>query len=125
MRGFYIPQLKKAFGSSSMTDQQFTGFDTLALHGGQIPDPATGARAAPIYQTTSYVFRDTEHAQARFALQEPGNIYTCIMNPTSAVLEQRVALLEGGVGALAVASGQAAETLDDLLADLDNALSKV
>ncbi len=94
-----------------MADQQFKGFDTLALHGGQVADPATGARAVPIYQTTSYVFRDTEHAQALFALQEVGNIYTRIMNPTSDVLEQRIALLEGGVGALAVASGQAAEAL--------------
>jgi len=94
-----------------MADQQFTGFDTLALHGGQVADPTTGARAVPIYQTTSYVFRDTDHARALFALQEVGNIYTRIMNPTSDVLEQRVALLEGGVGALAVASGQAAETL--------------
>ncbi len=94
-----------------MTDQPFTGFDTLAVHGGQVADPSTGARAVPIYQTTSYVFRDTEHAQALFALQEVGNIYTRIMNPTSDVLEQRLALLEGGVGALAVASGQAAETL--------------
>ncbi|HEY0739419.1 MAG TPA: homocysteine synthase [Herpetosiphonaceae bacterium] len=94
-----------------MAEQQFTGFDTLALHGGQVADPTTGARAVPIYQTTSYVFRDTDHAQALFALQEFGNIYTRIMNPTSDVLEQRITLLEGGVGALAVASGQAAETL--------------
>ncbi|HEX6287762.1 MAG TPA: O-acetylhomoserine aminocarboxypropyltransferase/cysteine synthase [Herpetosiphonaceae bacterium] len=94
-----------------MADQQFNGFDTLALHGGQVADPTTGARAVPIYQTTSYVFRDTDHAQALFALQEVGNIYTRIMNPTSDVLEQRIALLEGGVGALAVSSGQAAETL--------------
>lgn len=94
-----------------MADQQFTGFDTLALHGGQVADPTTGARAVPIYQTTSYVFRDTDHAQALFALQEFGNIYTRIMNPTSDVLEQRINLLEGGVGALAVASGQAAESL--------------
>jgi O-acetylhomoserine (thiol)-lyase len=90
---------------------EFTGFDTLALHGGQTPDPTTGSRAVPIYQTTSYVFRDSDHAQALFALAEPGNIYTRIMNPTTDVLEQRIALLEGGVGALAVASGQAAETL--------------
>lgn len=94
-----------------MAEQQFTGFDTLALHGGQTVDPTTRARAVPIYQTTSYVFRDTDHAQALFALQESGNIYTRIMNPTSDVLEQRIALLEGGVGALAVASGQAAESL--------------
>lgn len=89
---------------------RFTGFETLALHGGQQPDPTTGARAVPIYQTTSYVFKDTDHAARLFALEEFGNIYTRIMNPTTDVLEQRVALLEGGVGALAFASGQAAET---------------
>ncbi len=106
-------------------EQQWTGFDTLALHGGQLPDPTTGARAVPIYQTTSYVFRDTDHAQALFALQEVGNIYTRIMNPTTDVLEQRIALLEGGVGALAVASGQAAETLAilNLAEQGDNILS--
>ena len=87
------------------------GFDSIALHGGQIPDPTTGARAVPIYQTTSYVFKDTTHAANLFALKEFGNIYTRIMNPTWAVLEGRVAALEGGVGALATASGQAAETL--------------
>ena len=87
------------------------GFDSLALHAGQLPDPATGARAVPIYQTTSYVFKDTTHAANLFALKEFGNIYTRIMNPTWAVLEERVAALEGGVGALATASGQAAETL--------------
>ncbi len=87
------------------------GFETLALHGGQEPDPTTTARAVPIYATTSYVFRSPEHAARLFALAEPGNIYTRIMNPTTDVLEKRVALLEGGVGALAVASGQAAETL--------------
>jgi len=84
---------------------------TLALHAGQVPDPTTGARAVPIYQTTSYVFKSTEHAAALFALKEFGNIYTRLMNPTTDVLEQRIAALEGGVGALAVASGQAAETL--------------
>lgn len=89
---------------------RFTGFETLALHGGQQPDPTTGARAVPIYQTTSYVFKDTDHAARLFALEEFGNIYTRIMNPTTDVLEQRVALLDGGVGALAFASGQAAET---------------
>jgi len=88
-----------------------TGFDTLALHGGQTPDPTTGARAVPIYQTTSYVFRDTDHAAALFALAEAGNIYTRMMNPTWAVLEGRLAALEGGVGALVTASGQAAEAL--------------
>jgi O-acetylhomoserine (thiol)-lyase len=95
-----------------MTDApQFTGFETLALHGGQIPDPTTGARAVPIYQTTSYQFQDTDHAARLFGLQEFGNIYTRIMNPTTDVFEQRMAALEGGVGALALASGQAAETL--------------
>jgi len=90
---------------------QFTGIETLALHGGQVPDPTTGARAVPIYQTTSYQFQDTDHAARLFGLQEFGNIYTRIMNPTSDVLEKRIAALEGGVAALAVASGQAAETL--------------
>jgi O-acetylhomoserine (thiol)-lyase len=86
--------------------------DTLALHAGQeTPDPATGARAVPIYQTTSYLFKNTEHAANLFALKELGNIYTRIMNPTNDVFERRVAALEGGTGALAVASGQAAETL--------------
>jgi O-acetylhomoserine (thiol)-lyase len=85
--------------------------ETLALHGGQEADPTTGARAVPIYQTTSYQFRDTDHAAALFALKEFGNIYTRLMNPTTDVLEKRMSLLEGGVGALAVASGQAAETL--------------
>ncbi len=85
---------------------------TLALHAGQeAPDPATGARAVPIYQTTSYVFRNTEHAANLFALKEFGNIYTRIMNPTNDVFEKRIAAIEGGTGALAVASGQAAETL--------------
>src|SRR3954468_10780264 len=87
------------------------GFETRQIHSGAEADPTTGARATPIYQTTSYVFRDTDHAAALFALGEPGNIYTRIMNPTQAVLEERVANLEGGVGALALASGQAAETL--------------
>jgi len=86
-------------------------FDTLALHAGQQPDPTTGARAVPIYQTTSYCFRDSEHAARLFALEESGNIYTRIMNPTNDVFEKRMAALEGGVGALATASGQAAETL--------------
>jgi O-acetylhomoserine (thiol)-lyase len=93
------------------TQERSLGFDTLALHGGQTPDPTTNARAVPIYQTTSYVFDDTDHAANLFSLAEPGNIYTRIMNPTNDVFEQRMALLEGGVGALAVSSGQAAETL--------------
>lgn len=87
------------------------GFETRQIHAGAVPDPTTGARAVPIYQTTSYVFRDTAHAAALFALEELGNIYTRIMNPTQAVFEERLAALEGGVAALATASGQAAETL--------------
>src|SRR5512136_1935088 len=85
--------------------------ETLALHGGQEADPTTGARAVPIYQTTSYQFKNTEHAANLFGLKEFGNIYVRLMNPTTDVLEKRVALLDGGVGALAVASGQSAITL--------------
>lgn len=84
---------------------------TLAVHAGQVPDPTTGARAVPIYQTTSYLFNDADHAGRLFALKEFGNIYTRIMNPTTDVFEKRVAALEGGVAGLALASGQAAETL--------------
>ena len=88
------------------------GLETLAIHAGQEEhDPATGARAVPLYQTTSYVFDDTDHAADLFALRVFGNIYTRIMNPTTDVFEKRVAALEGGTGALGVASGQAAETL--------------
>jgi O-acetylhomoserine (thiol)-lyase len=87
------------------------GLSTLALHAGQKPDPTTGARAVPIYQTTSYVFKSSEHAANLFALKETGNIYTRIMNPTTDVFEQRIAALEGGTGALAVASGQSAISL--------------
>ncbi len=94
----------------SRIDQKLS-VETLALHGGQEPDPTTGARAVPIYQTTSYQFKSTEHAANLFALKEFGNIYTRIMNPTTDVLEKRMALLDGGVGALAVSSGQAATTL--------------
>jgi O-acetylhomoserine (thiol)-lyase len=86
-------------------------FDTLALHAGYNPDPTTGARAVPLYQTTSYQFRDSDHAARLFALQEAGNIYTRIMNPTTDVFEQRLAALDHGIGALATASGQFAETL--------------
>jgi len=93
---------------STVTETPKPGLDTIALHGGQNVDPATKARAVPIYQTTSFVFDDTAHAGRLFALQEFGNIYTRIMNPTTDVFEQRVAALEGGVGALALASGQAA-----------------
>ena len=105
---------------SSMSDNTAPdwGFETRMIHAGQQPDSATGARAVPIYQTTSYVFNSAEHAQNLFALAEMGNIYTRIMNPTQHVLEERIAALEGGVrtavglpGALALASGQAAETL--------------
>ena len=85
--------------------------ETRALHSGQTPDPTTHARAVPIYATTSYVFDDAAHAARLFGLQEFGNIYTRIMNPTTDVFEQRVAALEGGVAALGLASGQAAETL--------------
>lgn len=94
----------------SAYDHQF-GFNTRALHAGQRPDPTTGSRAVPIYQTTSYVFDDTEHAANLFNLQRFGNIYTRIMNPTTAVFEERIASLEGGVGALAVGSGQAAQLI--------------
>ena len=87
------------------------GFNTRQLHAGQQPDPTTGSRAVPIYQTTSYVFKDTDHAARLFALEEFGNIYTRIMNPTSDVFEQRVASLEGGVGALAASSGHAAQAM--------------
>lgn len=87
------------------------GFETLSIHAGAGPDPATGARALPIYQTTSYVFKDTDHAANLFALKEFGNIYTRIMNPTTAAFEERMAALERGVGALAVGSGQAAQFL--------------
>lgn len=87
------------------------GFDTLAIHAGAKPDPTTGARATPIYQTTSFVFDDVDHAASLFGLQAFGNIYTRITNPTTAVLEERVATLEGGTAALAVASGHAAQLL--------------
>ncbi len=92
-------------------DKPQYSFGTLAVHGGQEKDPATNARAVPIYQTTSYVFDDADHAARLFALKEFGNIYTRIMNPTTDVFEKRIAALEGGVAGLALASGQAAETL--------------
>ena len=88
--------------------------ETLALHAGQVPDPTTGARAVPIYQTTSYQFRDTEHAANLFSLKEFGNIYTRLMNPTTDVFEKRIAALDGGIAALAVASGQSAITISIL-----------
>ncbi len=92
-------------------DESKLGFDTLAVHAGQAPDPSTTARAVPIYQTTSFVFRDTEHAANLFNLSELGFIYSRIMNPTFDVFEKRMAALEGGIGALATSSGQAAQLM--------------
>jgi O-acetylhomoserine (thiol)-lyase len=94
-----------------MPESRFPGFDTLAIHAGAQPDPTTGARATPIYQTTSFVFDDVDHAASLFGLQTFGNIYTRIGNPTNAVLEERVAALEGGTAGLAVASGHAAQVI--------------
>ncbi|MGH1414290.1 MAG: O-acetylhomoserine aminocarboxypropyltransferase/cysteine synthase family protein [Pelagimonas sp.] len=94
-----------------MTDAPTYGFDTLQIHAGARPDPATGARQTPIYQTTAYVFRDAEHAAALFNLQEVGYIYSRLTNPTVAVLQERVATLEGGVGAVACSSGHAAQIM--------------
>jgi O-acetylhomoserine (thiol)-lyase len=91
-----------------MTKPKTTRFDTLALHAGARPDPATGARATPIYQSASFVFRDSDHAAALFNMERAGHVYSRISNPTCAVLEERISALEGGVGAIAVASGQAA-----------------
>ena len=91
-----------------MAAPRYLSFDTLSLHAGQQPDPTTGARATPIYQTTSFVFRDTDHAAALFNMERAGHVYSRISNPTNAVLEERIAALEGGVGAIATASGQAA-----------------
>ncbi|MEU6580895.1 bifunctional o-acetylhomoserine/o-acetylserine sulfhydrylase [Nocardia sp. NPDC046763] len=99
-----------AVAADGTLDPAGWSFETKQIHAGQAPDPATGARALPIYQTTSYAFRDTDHAAALFGLAEPGNIYTRIMNPTQDAVEQRIAALEGGVAALLLASGQAAET---------------
>src|SRR6187402_3172090 len=97
-------------------------FETLQLHAGQVVDPVTNARAVPIYQTTSYVFNNAEHGANLFALKEFGNIYTRIMNPTTDVFEKRIAALEGGVAALATASGQAAQfiALNNILQTGDN-----
>src|SRR5271170_6187390 len=109
--------------SEDLTPKQHLA--TLAVHGGQEVDPTTGARAVPIYQTTSYVFQDADHAARLFALQEFGNIYTRIMNPTTDVFEKRMAALEGGVAALATASGQAAQfiALNNILQVGDNFVS--
>src|SRR5450631_345050 len=96
----------------SMADaERIPGFNTLAIHAGAKPDPTTGARVTPIYQTTSFVFDDVDHAAALFGLQAFGNIYTRIGNPTQAVLEERIAAMEGGTAALAVASGHAAQAI--------------
>src|SRR5258707_7115680 len=100
----------KAEHDLSMADR-LPGFSALAVHAGAQPDPTTGARVTPIYQTTSFVFNDADHAAALFGLQAFGNIYTRITNPTSAVLEERIAALEGGTAGLAVASGHAAQLL--------------
>jgi O-acetylhomoserine (thiol)-lyase len=97
-----------------MTNEANWAFETKQIHVGQVPDAATNARALPIYQTTSYTFKSTDHAAALFGLAEPGNIYTRIMNPTTDVVEQRIAALEGGVAALFLSSGQAAETFSIL-----------
>ena len=91
-----------------MASPTFHRFDTLSLHAGQQPDAATGARATPIYQTTSFVFRDTDTAAALFNAERAGHVYSRISNPTNAVLEERISALEGGVGAICTASGQAA-----------------
>src|SRR4249920_1814893 len=91
-----------------MTKPKTFRFDTLSLHAGAVPDPATGARATPIYQSASFVFPDSDHAAALFDMARPGHVYSRISNPTCAVLEERIAALEGGVGAIATASGQAA-----------------
>ena len=91
-----------------MAAPKYPGFDTLALHAGAAPDPATGARATPIYLTTSFVFKDSDHAAALFNMERAGHVYSRISNPTTAVLEERIAALEGGVAGIATASGQAA-----------------
>src|SRR5258708_38927058 len=100
-------------------------FETLQLHAGQQADPTTGSRAVPLYQTTSYVFNNSEHAANLFALKEFGNVYTRLMNPTTDVFEQRMAALEGGVAALATASGQASQfiALNNILQAGDNFIS--
>ena len=107
---FDTPQPTNPRGPATMTERT-PGFATLAIHAGAQPDPTTGARATPIYQTTSFVFDDVDHAASLFGLQAFGNIYTRIGNPTNAVLEERVAALEGGTAGLAVASGHAAQVL--------------
>src|SRR6187397_2683091 len=109
---------------SAIKDRKL-GFATRQLHAGYTPDPTTGSRAVPLYQTTSHQFEHTEHAANLFALKELGNIYTRIMNPTTAVLEERIAALEGGVAALALASGQAASAfaVENIASSGDNIVS--
>src|SRR5450759_4476467 len=113
--GFFIAyKTKRTYSRTEKGETIMSGrkIDTVVLHAGQeSPDPATGARAVPIYQTTSYVFKDTNHAANLFALKVFGNIYTRMMNPTTDVFEKRIAALEGGTGALGVSSGQAATTM--------------
>src|SRR2546426_2439704 len=104
-----LGQLEFPAEEGSMAEEKRFGFDTLAVHAGQRPDPVTGSRAVPIYQTSAYVFEDTEQAANLFALQRFGNIYSRIMNPTVAVFEERIAALENSIGAVATASGQAAQ----------------
>jgi O-acetylhomoserine (thiol)-lyase len=106
-----------------MTDGPTYGFDTLQIHAGARPDPATGARQTPIYQTTAYVFRDADHAAALFNLQEVGFIYSRLTNPTVAVLQERIATLEGGVGAVCCSSGHAAQIMALFPADGPGATS--
>ena len=108
-----------------MSTEKQLHFDTLQVHAGQEVDPTTGSRAVPIYQTSSYVFNDAEHGANLFALKEFGNIYTRIQNPTTDVFEKRIAALEGGVAALAVSSGQAAQfiALNNILESGDNFVS--
>src|SRR6266478_3614844 len=107
---FRLPLRRQGLRSQheAMTKPGQLEFDTLSLHAGAVPDPATGARATPIYQTASFVFPDTDHAAALFNMERAGHVYSRISNPTCAVLEERISALEGGVGAIAVASGQAA-----------------
>src|SRR6202012_4668944 len=102
---------REDFAEDTDVSHDEPGFSTLSIHAGARPDPTTGARITPIYQTTSFVFDDVDHAASLFGLQAFGNIYTRITNPTNAVLEERIAALEGGTAALAVASGHAAEFL--------------
>ncbi|MCO5222875.1 MAG: O-acetylhomoserine aminocarboxypropyltransferase/cysteine synthase [Thermomicrobiales bacterium] len=121
----HLPNPANAANEAQTGDDHVFGFDTLAVHAGQRPDPTTGSRAMPLYQTSSYVFEDTDHAAELFALQRFGNIYSRIMNPTTAAFEERIAALEGGIGAVAVASGQAAQfiALATLLAPGDQIVS--